>query len=127
MEVRLHSAADASLRAALLVPRILPDILGPRALPAGRLGVLGATPDFHHGLLVTINRSIDAVAPADTLSMPGSVFVFRRGGECIVITRHNFTNCTMLAVIRHDGTTHSRSFANVESAIDYHQQLSSVP
>jgi hypothetical protein len=55
--------------------------------------------------------------------MPGSVFVFRRAGDCIVITRHKFTNCTMLVVIRHDGTTHSRSFANVESAIVYHQQL----
>jgi hypothetical protein len=28
----------------------IPDILGRRALPAGRLAVLGATPDFHHGL-----------------------------------------------------------------------------
>ena len=53
VEVRLHSDADASLRTALLVPPILPHMLGPRALPAGRLGVLGATPDFHHGLPVT--------------------------------------------------------------------------
>src|SRR6202023_4094446 len=29
----------------------IPDILGRHALPAGRLAVLGATPDFHHGLL----------------------------------------------------------------------------
>src|SRR2546427_12909582 len=28
-----------------------PGILGRRALPAGRLARLGATPDFHHGLL----------------------------------------------------------------------------
>src|SRR3989442_15416170 len=27
-------------------------ILGRRALPAGRLARLGATPDFHHGLLI---------------------------------------------------------------------------
>ena len=29
----------------------IPDILARRALPAGRIAALGATPDFHHGLL----------------------------------------------------------------------------
>jgi hypothetical protein len=29
----------------------IPDILGRRALPSRRLARLGATPDFHHGLL----------------------------------------------------------------------------
>jgi hypothetical protein len=28
-------------------------MLGRRALPAGRLARLGATPEFHHGLLVS--------------------------------------------------------------------------
>jgi hypothetical protein len=32
-------------------PLNTPGILGRRALPAGRLARLGATPDFHHGLL----------------------------------------------------------------------------
>src|SRR5947208_14111482 len=32
-------------------PSNTPGILGRRALPAGRLARLGATPDFHHGLL----------------------------------------------------------------------------
>jgi 3alpha(or 20beta)-hydroxysteroid dehydrogenase len=32
-------------------PSNIPDILGRRALPAGRLARLGATLDFHHGLL----------------------------------------------------------------------------
>jgi hypothetical protein len=32
-------------------PSNIPDILGRRALPAGRRAGLGATPDFHHGLL----------------------------------------------------------------------------
>src|SRR5438093_11361624 len=32
-------------------PSNIPDILGRRALPAGRLACLGATLDFHHGLL----------------------------------------------------------------------------
>jgi plastocyanin len=32
-------------------PSNIPDILGRHALPGGRLAVLGATPDFHHGLL----------------------------------------------------------------------------
>src|SRR5437773_6730935 len=34
-------------------PSDIPDILGRRALSAGRLAALGATPDFHHGLLLT--------------------------------------------------------------------------
>jgi hypothetical protein len=33
-------------------PSNTPGILSRRALPAGRLARLGATPDFHHGLLV---------------------------------------------------------------------------
>jgi hypothetical protein len=32
----------------------IPDILGRRALPAGRIPGLGATPDFHHGLLAQL-------------------------------------------------------------------------
>src|SRR5712692_11881884 len=32
----------------------IPDILGRRALPAGRIAALGATPDFHHGLVTKI-------------------------------------------------------------------------
>jgi hypothetical protein len=35
----------------LLLPQILPGILGRRALPARRLTRLGATPGFHQGLL----------------------------------------------------------------------------
>ena len=35
-------------------PSNTPGILGRRALPAGRLARLGATPDFHHGLLAVI-------------------------------------------------------------------------
>src|SRR6267154_1806761 len=34
-------------------PSNTPGILGRRALPSGRLARLGATPDFHHGLLDT--------------------------------------------------------------------------
>jgi len=51
VHVPLHSTGDASLPAALLVPQILPDILGRHALPARRLARLGATRDVHHGLL----------------------------------------------------------------------------
>ena len=35
----------------------IPDILARRALPAGRLTRLGATPDFHHGLLARASWS----------------------------------------------------------------------
>jgi hypothetical protein len=54
VKLRLHSAGDASPLTALLLPQIfpiIPDILGRRALSAGRLAALGATPEFHHGLL----------------------------------------------------------------------------
>jgi len=37
-------------------PSNIPDILGRRALPAGRIAVLGATPDFHHGLPSSTRR-----------------------------------------------------------------------
>src|SRR5438046_6589172 len=36
-------------------PSNTPGVLGRRALPAGRLARLGATPDFHHGLLTRTN------------------------------------------------------------------------
>ena len=76
VKVWLHSTGDASPGAALLLPQVLPIFCRPpsfapenevrelqrdlavalaeagRALPAGRLARLGATPDFHHGLLV---------------------------------------------------------------------------
>jgi hypothetical protein len=35
----------------LIWTRVIPDILGRHALPGGRIAGLGATPDFHHGLL----------------------------------------------------------------------------
>src|SRR6266496_2977838 len=35
-------------------PSNIPDILGRRALSSGRLAALGATPDFHHGLLAHV-------------------------------------------------------------------------
>src|SRR5450759_811319 len=37
-------------------PSNIPDILGRRALPAGRRAGLGATPDFHHGLLARMRE-----------------------------------------------------------------------
>ena len=38
-------------------PSNTPGILSRRALPAGRLARLGATPDFHHGLLAARGAS----------------------------------------------------------------------
>src|ERR1700675_1689991 len=38
-----------------------PGILGRRALPAGRLARLGATPDFHHGLLGACPRHMNTL------------------------------------------------------------------
>src|ERR1700680_4281561 len=39
------------LAGCVALPSNIPDILGHHALPARRLAGLGATPDFHHGLL----------------------------------------------------------------------------
>src|SRR5436189_3586547 len=36
-------------------------VLGRRALPAGRLARLGATPDFHHGLLGACPRNVNTL------------------------------------------------------------------
>src|SRR5438093_8092008 len=44
-------------------PSNIPDILSRRALSAGRLAALGATADFHHGLLAAL-RSQPAGAQA---------------------------------------------------------------
>ena len=38
----------------------MPDILAPRALSAGRIGALGATPDFCHGLLAVAMGGVAA-------------------------------------------------------------------
>ena len=43
----------------------IPDILGRRALPARRLARLGATPDFHHGLLSEAERYQTRTQPHD--------------------------------------------------------------
>ena len=50
----------------------MPDILAPRALPGGRIGALGATPDFYHGLLEVKRGDIWwANLPAPAGSEPG--------------------------------------------------------
>jgi len=69
---RLHSAADASPPAALFLAQILPGILGRRALPPGRLGALGATPAFHHGLLAVSRSPFTAArnSSPDTVAVP---------------------------------------------------------
>ena len=69
VQVWLHSTGAASPLAALLLPQILPDILGRRALPSGRLACLGATPDLHHGLLAA---SIESSHPSVTRHRPAA-------------------------------------------------------
>src|SRR5205809_2819077 len=43
-------------------PSNTPGILSRRALPAGRLARLGATPDFHHGLLAALPSCVNVHA-----------------------------------------------------------------
>src|SRR5205809_4725691 len=47
-------------------PSNIPDILGRRALSAGRLAALGATPDFHHGLLGMLSLGVGTPATRRT-------------------------------------------------------------
>src|SRR6266851_1835914 len=44
-------------------PSNTPGILSRRALPAGRFARLGATPDFHHGLLTHVRRFFGPLTP----------------------------------------------------------------
>ncbi|PYQ92087.1 MAG: hypothetical protein DMF97_21815, partial [Acidobacteria bacterium] len=58
-------------------PSNIPDILGRRALSSGRLAALGATPDFHHGLLGliaadTVRSTADLVANEVTRLLSGA-------------------------------------------------------
>src|SRR5688500_6834782 len=57
-------------------PSHTPGMLGRRALPAGRLARLGATPDFHHGLLMasdvptaSVDRSPGAAAESSAVDL----------------------------------------------------------
>src|SRR5438477_12412651 len=56
-------------------------ILGRRALPAGRLARLGATPDFHHGLLArAVTREAGRLAAAGEPPSTG-IETVQRGGK----------------------------------------------
>jgi hypothetical protein len=82
-----------------------------------------ATPS--HAFIGRLPNQGQAIS-ADTLPMPGSAWVFRRGSESLIISRLTLTTCTLLVVIGRDGATRSRSFPDVESAILYSQQLESA-
>src|SRR5947208_2597096 len=122
VNVWLHSTSDASPRhpnaaaalgapapAALLLLQILPVLpphranharRGPRfsvgrALPAGRLARLGATPDFHHGLLDGFTRSVVVLAvlsgaALDPRPQGGGLSLCRAGRVigCCMAARH---------------------------------------
>src|SRR5436189_2753059 len=66
-------------------PSNIPDILGRRALSSGRLAALGATPDFHHGLLGliaadTVRSTADLVANEVTRLLSGATVHDRATG-----------------------------------------------
>jgi hypothetical protein len=85
---RLHSTGDASPPAALLLPQILPDILSRRALPAGRLAGLCATPEFHHGLLGLTVKNQDVLgtfAPATLRRISSCQRAIRRSPACELV------------------------------------------
>ena len=65
---RLAAFDGRCIPAGCVAPRShTPGMLGRRALPAGRLARLGATPDVHHGLLVADhNESTCHVRPSDS-------------------------------------------------------------
>ena len=62
-------------------PSNMPDILGRRALPAGRLARLGATPDFHHGLLAGLLAAATLAAGCSQTAPPA-----RRPPSLLLVT-----------------------------------------
>src|SRR6476646_8096832 len=52
-----------------------PGILGRRALPAGRLARLGATSDFHHGLLPEDTPACEGIGSRSNTGRLGSTIV----------------------------------------------------
>ncbi len=58
--------------------------------------------------------------------MPGSVWVFRRDSESIIITRLSLPTGTLLVVIGPNGVPRSRSFPAIGDAMVYHLQLESA-
>src|SRR2546427_751288 len=63
-----------------------PGILGRRALPAGRLARLGATPDFHHGLLILM-RALTLKAALLLISQRALQSSGQRFADCVVLVR----------------------------------------
>src|SRR5712691_5870065 len=66
-------------------PSNTPGILSRRALPAGRLARLGATPDFHHGLLQAPRRPARRAHlrchPPKTAALPLAASTWHPGGK----------------------------------------------
>src|SRR5437867_11278779 len=57
-------------------PSNIPDILSRRALSAGRLAALGATADFHHGLLADqIELRLAAIDPVPAAVEQNGIFL----------------------------------------------------
>ena len=77
-QLHLHSSGAASRLAALLLPQILPGILGRRALPSGRIATLGATMDLHHGPLTSGKRAVGTPIPTARSQACDAFFVQRR-------------------------------------------------
>src|SRR6266852_3598435 len=76
----LHSASHPGL-AALLLPQVLPDILGRRALRSGRIAGLGARRDWRHGLFAAKPACRSVVSldePLPHVDTPVPHWTFRR-------------------------------------------------
>jgi hypothetical protein len=79
------------LAGCVALPSNIPDILGHRAWPARRLARLGATPDFHHGLLSTAQEFRAGPRPARKL---------RRGSPKLAQAARNFITPRRRSVCR---------------------------
>ena len=90
-------------------PSNTPGILGRRALPAGRLARLGATPDVHHGLLTSggsqMRGASRAKAEEPACGFDGRVFHCRCGKSNVAVTPHGRLNlCLSVYHPRYDLT-----------------------
>src|SRR5713101_4434113 len=121
-----------------------PGILGRRALPAGRLARLGATPDFHHGLLkpgyttrplATFAPVMAAPARASRWDVgPGESTIplsteFRNYGDVLIWTSHGDTEtqrrstraaCTAGRAVRRKPQTNDRATVHWSLVCSWH-------
>src|ERR1700681_4476073 len=112
------------LAGCVALPSNIPDILGHRALPSRRLARLGATPDFHHGLLAGASVAAEKPTLADAVEQRDRALVrtLLEAGADVNAAQVDGMTALHWAVYNDDAETAGRlvrSGANVNAANRY--------